>query len=153
MTAKKIPVAVTSPVPLLSEAALETKTTLVHEKTFITMSEGIIFFSIPIAAFIMVVAIRYLESKENMAMIEKGMSPAERRKRNHQANPTQTLKNGLLFVGAGLGLLLAIVITNMFNLNSQSSTGVFFALIAIFGGAGLLAAYLYERKNPPRQED
>lgn len=116
------------------------------------MSEGIIFFSIPIAAFIMVVAIRYLESKENMAMIEKGMSPADRRKR-HQANPTQTLKNGLLFVGAGLGLLLAIVITNMFNLNNQSSTGVFFALIAIFGGAGLLAAYLYERKNPPRQED
>jgi hypothetical protein len=41
------------------------------------------------------------------------------------------------------------VITNMFQLSEQSSTGVFFALIAIFGGAGMLGAYLYERKNPP----
>lgn len=115
------------------------------------MNEGIIFFCIPIAAFIMVVAIRYLESKENMAMIEKGMSPAEKRRRN-QANPSQTLKNGMLFVGAGLGLLLAIVVSNTLHLDHQSSTGIFFALIAIFGGAGLLGAYLYERKNPPRSE-
>ncbi|MBP6811096.1 MAG: hypothetical protein KA138_06235 [Saprospiraceae bacterium] len=106
-------------------------------------------FIVPVAAFLMVVAIVYLESKVKMSMIEKGMNPADHKRNRRQTNPSQTLKNGLLFVGAGTGLLLAIVISNMLNLDNQSSTGIFFALIAIFGGAGLLGAYLYERKNPP----
>ncbi len=106
-------------------------------------------FIVPVAAFLMVVAIVYLESKVKMAMIEKGMNPADHKRNRRQTNPSQTLKNGLLFVGAGLGLLLAIVLSNMLHLDNQSTTGIFFALIAIFGGAGLLGAYLYERKNPP----
>jgi hypothetical protein len=94
----------------------------------------------------MVWGIRYLENKENMALIERGIEPKKQRR---QANPSQTLKNGLLFIGAGLGLLLAIIINNTFQLQEESATGIFFALIAIFGGFGLLSAYLYERKNPP----
>ncbi len=110
-------------------------------------------FMIPIfislGAFLMIVALRYLDNKENMAMIEKGMSPTDKKQNRRQANPSQTLKNGLLFVGAGMGLLLAIIITNVLHLEEESRTGIFFALIAIFGGAGLLGAYLYERNNPP----
>ena len=114
-------------------------------------------FMIPIfitlGAFLMIVALRYLQNKENMAMIEKGMNPEENKRNRRQTNPSQTLKNGLLFVGAGLGLMLAIIITNMLQLDEDSNTGIFFALIAIFGGAGLLGAYFYERKNPPPSED
>lgn len=104
---------------------------------------------VSLGAFLMVIALRYLQNKENMAMIEKGMNPEENKRIRRQANPSQTLKNGLLFVGAGLGLLLAIIITNTLHLEEDSSIGIVFALIAIFGGAGLLGAYLYERKNPP----
>ena len=114
------------------------------------MHEGIvtmfIFITIGLGAFFMIWGLRYLENKENMAMIERGMEPKKQRR---QANPTQTLKNGLLFVGAGLGLLLAIIITNTFHIEDDSATGIFFALIAIFGGLGMLGAYTYERKNPP----
>lgn len=114
-------------------------------------------FMIPVficlAVFLMVVALRYLENKENMAMIEKGMTPNDKKRKRFQANPSQTLKNGLLFVGAGLGLLLAIIITKTLDLDEDSTTGIFFALIAIFGGAGLLGAYFYERKNPPPPVD
>ena len=114
------------------------------------MHEGIVALFIPITislgAFFMVWGLRYLENKENMAMIERGMEP---RKQRRQANPSQTLKNGLLFVGAGLRLLLAIIITNALHLEDNSATGMFFALIAIFGGLGMLGAYMYERKNPP----
>ena len=113
------------------------------------MEPGVVVFAVPIAAFLMIVAIRYLESKENMSMIERGMNPAEFKRNRRQANPSQTLKNGLLFVGAGLGLMLAIIMTKVLHLEGDSSTGIFFALIAIFGGAGLLGAYFYERKNPP----
>ena len=112
------------------------------------MSEISIPIIISLGAFLMVVALRYLQNKENMAMIEKGMDPADSKRNRRQTNPSQTLKNGLLFVGAGLGLLLAIIITNMLNLGEDSNTGVYFALIAVFGGAGLLGAYFYERKNP-----
>ena len=110
-----------------------------------------IVFIVPVAAFLMVVAIVYLESKVKMSMIERGMNPADSKRK--RVNPSQTLKNGLLFIGAGLGLLLAIIITHTFHLEGDSSTGIFFALIAIFGGAGLLGAYIYERKNPPPSEE
>lgn len=112
--------------------------------------EGIVALFIPITislgAFLMIWGIRYLENKENMAMIEKGMEPMRRRR---QADFSRTLKNSLLFIGAGLGLLLALFITNAFHLEKGDRAGMFFALIAVFGGLGMLAAYLYERKNPP----
>ncbi len=110
-----------------------------------------IAFVVPVSAFLMVVAIVYLESKVKMSMIEKGMNPADSKRK--RVNPSQTLKNGLLFVGAGLGLLLAIIISNTLHLEGNSETGIFFGLIAIFGGSGLLGAYFYERKNPPPPVD
>jgi hypothetical protein len=135
----------------LSEWTSTNETTLVHQqKQRIMHEEGIVALFIPITislgAFLMVWGIRYLENKENMAMIEKGMEPMRRRR---QADPSRTLKNSLLFIGAGLGLLLALFITNAFHLEKGDRAGMFFALIAVFGGLGMLAAYLYERKNPP----
>ena len=119
------------------------------------MDASVIAVFIPIVVslgvFLMIFAIRYLENKENMSMIERGMDP-HITKRRREADPTRTLKSGLLFIGAGFGLLLAIVITNSLQLDGDSETGIFFALIAIFGGAGMLGAYLYERKNPPPVE-
>ncbi len=112
------------------------------------MAEGIVALFIPITialgAFMMIWGIRYLENRENMAMIERGMEPVRRR----NADPSRTLRNGLMFIGAGIGLLLAILITNMFGLEEGDKTGVFFGMIALFGGLGMLLAYLYERKNP-----
>ncbi len=94
----------------------------------------------------MIWGIRYFENKENMAMIERGMEPPQKRR---QADPSRTLKNSLMFIGAGLGLLLALFISRAASLDDGERTGIFFALIAIFGGMGMLGAYLYERKNPP----
>ena len=114
------------------------------------MHEGIIALFIPITlglgAFLMVWGMRYLENKENMAMIERGIEPQKKRR---QADPSRTLKNSLMFIGAGLGLLLALFISRAAGLEEGERTGVFFALIAVFGGLGMLGAYLYERKNPP----
>lgn len=146
---------VTYPNALLSEWLSTNENHSFHQqKQRIMHGEGIIALFIPITlglgAFLMVWGVRYLENKENMAMIEKGMEPIQRRRR--QADPSRTLKNSLLFIGAGLGLLLALFISTTFNLQEGERTGVFFALIAIFGGLGMLGAYLYERKNPPSNE-
>lgn len=118
--------------------------------------EGVIAVFIPIVislgAFLMIWGTRYLENKENMAMIERGIDPATMRRRRRNADPSQTLKNALMFVGAGIGLLLALMISKSFNFEDGEKTAVFFGLIAIFGGLGMLAAYLYERKNPPSND-
>ena len=56
----------------------------------------------------------------------------------------------LLAAAAGIGLLLAIVLSKSMAVDGP---GLYFALIAIFGGLGMLAAYLYERKNPPTEPE
>ncbi len=108
-----------------------------------------IFGVVPVSTFLMIWGIRYLENKENMAMIERGMDPNEHKKRR-RLDPSKTLKDSLLFVGAGIGLLLAIILSKAMNMEGP---GLYFALIAIFGGLGLLGAYLYERKNPPAEPE
>lgn len=119
------------------------------------MHDGTVALLIPITisigAFMMIWGLRYLENKENMAMIEKGLNPADNKRRRH-ADPSRTLRNALMFMGAGLGLLLAIITTKSLNMQEDEGTGIYFALIAIFGGLGMLGAYLYERKNPPGEE-
>ncbi len=114
------------------------------------MPESILALLIPIivtlGAFMMIFGIRYLENKENMALIAKGMEPRQERRK---ADPSKTLRNSLTFIGAGIGLLLAIIFDSLLSLGEDRSTGLYFALIAMFGGAGMLAAYLYERKNTP----
>jgi hypothetical protein len=119
-------------------------------KKLTAMQESILAPLIPIivslGVFLMVFGIRYLQNKENMAMIANGMLPNQERKK---ADPSKTLRNSLMFIGAGMGLLLALVFDSILQLDEDRSAGLYFALIAMFGGAGMLAAYLYERKNPP----
>lgn len=117
--------------------------------------EGVIALVMPIiislGAFIMVWGLKFLENKENMAMIERGMDPKANKKQK-EANPSKTLKDALLFIGAGLGLVLAVLITQALQLQNGAKTATYFGLIAIFGGLGMLSAYLYERRNPPTHE-
>ena len=99
---------------------------------------------IPLGAFAMIFGIFYLKTRENMAMIEKGMNPKEHAIR---PAPYRSLKTGLLFVGAGLGLLMAFFIDNSMHMVDDSITAIYFALIAIGGGAGLIVSYVMERKH------
>lgn len=118
------------------------------------MSHQVVALFVPIlvslGAFMMIWGIRYLENKENMALIERGIDVKKNRRR---ADPSRTLKNGMVFVGAGIGLLLSIMVTRIMGLNEDESVVIYFALIAIFGGLGMLFAYFYERRNPPKDEN
>ncbi|HMX41152.1 MAG TPA: DUF6249 domain-containing protein [Saprospiraceae bacterium] len=111
-----------------------------------------LFGVLPVSVFLMIIVLRYLENRENMAMIERGMDPKSSKAfRKRHLDPSQTLKSGMMFVGAGLGLLLATIVSSM--MPDQDSTSIYFSLIAIFGGVGMLAAYFYERRNPVRDEE
>ena len=79
-----------------------------------------------------------------MAMVEKGMNPKDRMNR---PAPFRSLRTGLLFLGAGLGLLIAFFLDMYVIPYSFEPAGLYFALIAIGGGLGLVGSYLVEKKH------
>ena len=99
--------------------------------------------------FAMIFGIVYLKTRENLAMLEKGFNPKQHANR---PAPFRSLKTGLLFMGAGLGLLIAYLIDiNMINYGSNryhnDNPALYFALIAIGGGLGLIISYSIEKKH------
>ena len=110
---------------------------------------------ISLGFFAMIFGVIYLYKRERMAMIERGMDP---RRYKTQSAPYQTLKWGLLLIGAGLGLLLANIISRTVFKTADyddENVAIYFALIAIFGGLGLFASFRIEKKevdNRPEQE-
>lgn len=115
----------------------------------------LILSSLSICALIF--GIRYLSNRENMAMIEKGLDP--KLKQERRPAPFRNLKWGLLLVGSGLGLFLAYLLDNFVlnNMKTQvaheyndgANAPIYFALIAIGGGIGLITSYRIERKQLP----
>jgi hypothetical protein len=97
-------------------------------------------FLIPIVmfagGFAMIFGIVYLKTRQNLAMIEKGMNPKERAKRS---TPTY-LKWGMLLIGAGIGLLSAFLIDTLMIPREIEPVALYFSLIAI--GAELVWSLL-----------
>jgi len=98
---------------------------------------------VPLGAFAMIFGIVYLKSRENLAMLDKGFNPKEFANR---PAPYRSLKNGLLFLGAGLGLLIAYFI-DINTSHRHDNEAIYFALIAIGGGLGLIGSYVVEKKE------
>lgn len=108
-----------------------------------------------LGALTLIFGLRYTINRENMAMIEKGMDPRVKYARPRPA-PFRNLKWGLLLVGAGLGLFLAYLLDNFVLYNVGGHGGfhddgrnvpIYFALIAIGGGLGLISSYRIEKKE------
>ncbi|MGZ3926192.1 MAG: DUF6249 domain-containing protein [Mucilaginibacter sp.] len=108
---------------------------------------------ISLGFFAMIFGIVYLYKRERMAMIERGMDP---RRYKPRAAPYQTLKWGLLLIGAGIGLFLAFTLDRtLFSKTEDENAAIYFALIAIFGGLGLFTSFRMEKKevsDQPEQE-
>lgn len=112
--------------------------------------EGIL---VPITLFIcttaMVFGIRYLSNKEKMAMIERGIDPGVRKS---TPQPFLSLKFGLLLVGLGVGLLVALFTvrgvfgSNMTHSEEGQAVAVYFGCISICGGLGLVLSYIIEKR-------
>lgn len=102
----------------------------------------------------MVFGIRYMQNKENMAMIEKGLDPKIKPLKPRPA-PFRNLKWGLLLVGAGIGLFIAYLLDNtaLYRIGHDhddangANVAIYFALIAIGGGLGLISSYKIEKKE------
>jgi hypothetical protein len=108
---------------------------------------------IPIGFFAMIFGIYYMRTRENLAMVEKGINPREGA---YRPAPYRNLKWGMLLVGAGLGLFVAYLLDNFVLYKVDMHDGfrgpdrnipIYFALIAIGGGLGLINSYRIEKKE------
>jgi hypothetical protein len=114
-------------------------------------SEAMIPIVMFAGGFAMIFGIYYLKTRQNLAMIEKGMNPKEFANR---PAPYKNLKWALLLIGAGLGLFLAYLLDNYVLTGSVTdpryhedrNMPIYFALIAIGGGLGLFGSYRIEKK-------
>ena len=97
-----------------------------------------------VTLFAMIFGIRYLRNKENMALIEKGIDP---KLGENRPAPYRSLKNGLLLLGAGVGLLLAFMLDSYLLPENDKNAFLYFACIAIGGGIGLIYSYRIEKKE------
>jgi len=102
--------------------------------------------------FAMVFGIVYLKTRQNLAMIEKGMNPREFANR---PAPYRNLKWALLLIGAGVGLLAAFLVDNYLlrRPTYDDNPAIYFSLIAIGGGLGLFGSYRIEKKETLDKKD
>jgi len=111
--------------------------------------------------------IRYMRNRETLGMIEKGLDPHFKPEPPRPA-PFRNLKWGLLLVGAGLGLFVAYILDNTvlykvghyvsrydegYYRANGANVSIYFALIAIGGGLGLITSYKIEKKELLDKED
>ncbi|RKR81351.1 hypothetical protein BDD43_1496 [Mucilaginibacter gracilis] len=99
---------------------------------------------ISLSTFALIFSVFYLYKREKMAMIERGMDP---RIYKQQSAPYQTLKWGLLLMGSGLGLFIAFVLDHKVFTDDGHVAPIYFSMIGLFGGLGLLASFLVEKKQ------
>ncbi|HVS94409.1 MAG TPA: DUF6249 domain-containing protein [Mucilaginibacter sp.] len=99
---------------------------------------------ISLGFFAMIFGVIYLHRRERMAMIERGMDP---RRYKPQSAPYQTLKWGLLLIGAGAGLFIAYILDRTVFVAQDDNAAIYFGLIAICGGLGLFTSYKIEKKE------
>ena len=95
--------------------------------------------------FTTLIFLRKYENDERMAMIEKGMEPVTRKK----SNGFGTLRFGLLAIGIGLGALIGFIILQIMGATTDEEVAgaIYPSTILIFGGAGLLLAYIINKKK------
>ncbi len=113
-----------------------------------TVHEGIV---VPIFFFVCVAAIwgAYIltRHKERMVLIDKGTGAEEIKSlysRNRlQLQPLTNLKWGIVLVGIGIAILLAMWLQDTFMFRD----GVYPGLIALLGGLGLIVFYFVARRK------
>jgi uncharacterized membrane protein YidH (DUF202 family) len=101
--------------------------------------------SIPVIIFFLVLfGIFYLHfstrHRERMSMIEKGMPIHQERPLDH---PLRSLKNGLLFIGIGIGMVVGYLFQQAIATEGEHGPLPYAVGMCICGGAALVLFYVF----------
>ena len=103
-------------------------------------TEGLTFLIFCMSLFALLFGNRYLANKERMYMIEKDISLEPVKKEQFFT----TLKIALTLIGIGIGILAAFSLTTYVFTNLHDPEIIYFALIGLCAGIGLLIAFFFE---------
>lgn len=117
------------------------------------MVEILVPISLFICTTLLVFGIRYMSNKEKMAMIERGIAPGDFKPQPSAPKPFISLKFGLLLVGFGLGLLIALFMVRATGMDDDEAVAVYFGCLGICGGLGLILSYVMEKNWLDKQKD
>ena len=85
--------------------------------------------------------------KERMTMLDRGLSPEDIKQLYERSagrfNPYSSLKWGIVFVSIGLAVVIGMWLREV----TYVEEGIYPALIALLGGAGLIIYYMIIRKK------
>ncbi len=91
--------------------------------------------------------------KERMAMIEKGVNPADFRGTSlrhwFQVNPLSSLKWGLLAAFVGIGIFVAEMLDRVWFFHES----IYFATTLVFGGIALVLFYMIANAKLKKEEE
>src|ERR1700759_1185164 len=93
---------------------------------------------ITLGAFVMIVYLRKFLNVERMMIIERGLDP--KMFRNDKNSPSPVLRWALLLIGSGFGLVIGAMLDDIFRWEIIG----YFSMLMIFGGLGLVLAYVIE---------
>jgi uncharacterized membrane protein YgdD (TMEM256/DUF423 family) len=127
------------------------------------MNPKIIAVMIPIisvvGAFTMIIFLRYYRNIERMAMIERGMNPADLKTafkvmRRRERDPFRTMRIACAVIGVGIGLFVGNFLR---SIDFFDRSGIVAGMVCICGGLGLLVGYFLQMSfqnkglNEPKQ--
>ena len=120
--------------------------------------EGIVALFVPIVGiiglFTMIIALRSYQYKERMAMIERGMNPADLKIWSQRRNdPYRGVRLACTAVGIGVGLFIGNVLRST-DFDVFNRSGIVAGLTFVCGGLGLLIGFFiqYGLKKESREK-
>lgn len=96
-------------------------------------------------AFLAVILMEKYKRDTNLKMIEHGMNPKQAKEPIKTGSAS--LKTGGFLIGGGFGLFLARVLEINTNLGSEGGEAIYFGLVSLFAGIGLIIAHQVARKQ------
>jgi uncharacterized membrane protein YgdD (TMEM256/DUF423 family) len=119
--------------------------------------EGIVALFVPIVgsigAFTMIVMLRSYSNKERMAMIERGMNPADLKVwAQKRYDPYKSVRFACTAIGIGTGLFVGNILRSS-DMQMFDRGGIVGGLTFICGGLGLLAGFFIEYKLRKENND
>ena len=126
--------------------------------------EGILALFIPIIAILASVALPLVVAwvlifkkinsthKERMGMIQQGIIPPNEPKRKSTPNRYRSLRNGVILVALGIGVIVGFVSANNLNVG-DNEFWIISASIIFFLGLGYLTFFLITRNSVREMSD
>lgn len=103
---------------------------------------------VPLGVFTMIYFLNKQESEVKKKMIDNGMNPKDASEKKFGGG---ALKFGGLLIGGGLGLFTAKLLEEAMGYSETEP--IYFGLIALFGGIGLIVAHNVARKQYREDRD